>query len=117
STSAIAPHAPQGADARQQVSLTRQDVDGQAVIRVEWRQRIPGDTNLDGQVNAADLVPLAQHLNQPVGTYDDHLSFLDPNSDGYITVNDVTIIARHWGEQYDGFRVYRRLEIGRASCR
>ncbi len=75
------------------------DVDGEDVrVLVEeilgsWL----GDINLDGSVDAADVLLLADAFGSVRGgsTYDQRC---DLNSDGKVDVSDLLILARHYGQ-------------------
>lgn len=54
---------------------------------------IPGDTNLDGQVNLPDLLNLVRHF----GTTNADWAEGDLNYDGIVNVTDFAILARHFG--------------------
>ncbi|MCB1217749.1 hypothetical protein KDL44_10165 [bacterium] len=102
-----------------------------ATVQLRWTERLVGDYDRNGLVNAADLVPLAQHFGEtvsyrsvletdgiegwPTGLAFDpaasgnwRLARIDGNADGLIDAADVTPIAQHWQQSLSGYRVYRR---------
>jgi hypothetical protein len=95
-----------------------------------WTERSTGDYDENGEVNAGDLSPLAQHLQAAV-QYDDasqhndfafwptgdpeaagatnwRLARMDGDGNGQINSSDITPIAKHWKEALQGYRVYRQ---------
>ncbi|MCB1186188.1 hypothetical protein KDL29_03390 [bacterium] len=102
----------------------------QAEVTLRWTERLVGDYDQNGLVNAADLVPLAQHFGESVSyrstletdgiegwtaglAYDPadaanwRRARIDGNMDGEINAGDVTPIAQHWQQSLAGYRVYR----------
>lgn len=55
-------------------------------------ERIPGDINLDGYVNASDITILAGNWQSALGTW----TTGDLNGDGHVDASDVTILAGNW---------------------
>jgi hypothetical protein len=53
-----------------------------------------GDTNLDGSVNAADFVALANHFNKSSAVWSDG----DVNYDGVVNAIDFNVIAANYGQ-------------------
>ncbi|MCB1217747.1 hypothetical protein KDL44_10155 [bacterium] len=103
----------------------------QADVSLRWTERLVGDYDRNGLVNAADLVPLARHFGEAVSyrsaldtdgiegwptglAYDPgdaanwRLARIDGNMDGEINAGDVTPIAQHWQQSLSGYRVYRQ---------
>ncbi|MEZ5336648.1 MAG: PKD domain-containing protein [bacterium] len=110
-------------------SLMLEELPGSAGnYELSWTEVLRGDYDGNGQVNAADLVPLARHFDEvvayrdpldangaaywPAGNYygwdttNWERSRVDGNRDGIISLADVTTIAQHFGERLDGYRVY-----------
>ncbi|MEZ5337891.1 MAG: PKD domain-containing protein [bacterium] len=105
-------------------------------VELRWTKHLPGDYDGNGEVNAADLVPLGQRWGRqvsylpeaesgiahyPAGDRHDGAlgqqnwlgSYVDGNHDGVVGIADVTVIAQHWRQRYTGYRIYRRnLELG-----
>jgi hypothetical protein len=108
-------------------------------VRLSWTERIVGDYDFNGEVNLADLVPLSRFLRRSV-SYDQpelhagfaawpsgspnavplgnppannwHLARVDGDSNGEINAADILPIARHWGEQLDGYVIERGINRG-----
>lgn len=57
---------------------------------------VPGDVNLDGAVNFADLLALAQRFGQPNGIWDRG----DLNYDGVVNFADLLTLAQHFGNTF-----------------
>ena len=55
---------------------------------------IPGDANLDGTVNFADLLILAQNYGQTNAAWDRG----DANYDGTVAFSDLLLLAQHYGQ-------------------
>ncbi|MCB1217374.1 PKD domain-containing protein [bacterium] len=105
-------------------------------VELRWTKHLPGDYDGNGEVNAADLVPLGQRWGRqvsylpeaqsgiahyPAGDRHDGAlgqqnwlaSYVDGNHDGEVGIADVTVIAQHWRQRYTGYRIHRRnLELG-----
>ena len=69
----------------------KQSVDG---VRVSSTTVIPGDANVDGQVNFLDLLILARYYNTLGGA-----EWLrgDFDDDGKVSFNDLLLLAKHYG--------------------
>lgn len=116
-----------------QASVTTITPGEKADVQLRWTERLIGDYDQNGIVNASDITPLAQHFGEtinyrsavdtegiegwPVGlSYAPNdasnwrLARIDGNMDGVINAADVTPIAQHWQQSLSGYRVYRRLE-------
>ena len=116
-----------------QASLTTITPGEEAAVQLRWTERLIGDYDQNGLVNASDLTPLAQHFGESVSYrsavdtegiegWPSGLSYapndaanwrlarIDGNMDGVINAADVTPIAQHWQQSLSGYRVYRRLE-------
>ena len=93
----------------------RSDVNNDGVVDLQDRDRwlasaatanglsspyLPGDANLDGRVNASDLMQLGSNWLQGFDHFHDGLwSSADFNADGIVDVQDLNEIGRHW--QFD----------------
>ena len=87
-----------GIDAEGNIVGTAQDELG-VEHAVVWHLPILGDANLDGNVDFADLVTLAQHYNQQSGaTWQDG----DFDQDGKVNFSDLVILAAHYGQSLNG---------------
>lgn len=119
-------------------SLVIEELPGSGnLYELSWTEVLRGDYDGNGQVNAADLVPLARHFDEVVA-YRDPLdangvaywpdgnyygwdttnwerSRVDGNRDGIISLADVTTIAQHFGELLDGYRVYHSFNGAEAE--
>jgi hypothetical protein len=76
--------------------------------QLSWFYANPGDTNQDGLVNLADLVPIARDY-QAAGpfTVDSHQSVADANGDGIVNISDVSMLGANWNnDAFGGFNVY-----------
>lgn len=58
---------------------------------------VPGDANLDGTVNFADLLLLAQNYGQP----NENWQHGDFNGDGAVGFTDLLILAQHYGQSLE----------------
>ena len=58
---------------------------------------VPGDANLDGTVNFADLLTLAQNYGQP----NENWQHGDFNDDGTVNFSDLLILAQHYGQSLE----------------
>ncbi|MCB1221032.1 MAG: hypothetical protein H7A35_00385 [Planctomycetales bacterium] len=95
-------------------------------IRLEWTERLLGDYDQNGEVLASDLAALAQNFGgrvsyrstsgtgEPgyypegsVSSYNWRMARIDGDASGEIGLSDLTVIAQHFGESIDGYRVYR----------
>jgi len=97
--------------------------------RLTWDYYYPGDYNQDGLVGVSDLTPLAQHLGEkgtvPHWEWDEVANedvfqgyffaehslgdVIDGNHDGWITLNDITLIGRRFGEGIQAFNLYASI--------
>ena len=99
-------------------------------VRLSWTERLVGDYDQNGAVNVGDLTALSQfwlqkvyYLPPPPGGVPwvpDTSQLPDPpelqwrrarvdgDANGEINAADVTPLARHFGEQLSGYRIYRR---------
>ena len=98
-------------------------------VQLTWTERLVGDYNMDGLVNASDLTPLGQYYDRTVEYRDPEdtggvtnwpvvsnlikstdgvpgwrLARVDGNGDGLINLLDITAIGQHWQEQLGGYR-------------
>jgi len=80
------------------------------VYHLQWTERNVGDYNVDGQVNIADVTPIAMRFGNSVVDGEDDLrdTPVDGNGDGVIGISDVTPLAINYGNRIDGYIVYRR---------
>ncbi|MEZ5336645.1 MAG: PKD domain-containing protein [bacterium] len=105
-----------------------------AVIELAWTEVLRGDYDGNGMVDEDDLLPLAEFLGSeidylsvseadgvtwyPAGDIEAEdagnwqLARMDGNRDGMLGIADVTVIAQHWGQRIDGYRIYRSLDGG-----
>ncbi|MEZ5336644.1 MAG: hypothetical protein R3F46_00125 [bacterium] len=110
------------------------DDDGN-MLELQWTEYFPGDYDGNGEVNIADLTPLARKLGSSVsyrdpdstggtahwplgdpagpGSANWELARLDGNRDGLLDIADVTAVAQHWGQALEGYRVYRSSKGGK----
>lgn len=99
-------------------------------IELRWTERLIGDYDQNGEVNGADLTPLAQHFRQTVlydapalhggfaswpagdpdgaGALNWRKARIDGDGNGEINLAEVTVIAKHFRQQLSGYRVYRK---------
>lgn len=89
--------------------------------QIMWLYSIWGDTDQNGEVNIADLTPLAIHLGETVSRCDtvqglpvfytgcyDHGVLIDGDHNGLITIGDITAIGANFGHSaVGGFDLYR----------
>lgn len=85
-------------------------------ITLTWSEALPGDLDLNGEVNAADLMPLARYFGLDAAGYAAAVApvsgwfwRLDGDGNGELGLGDIVPIAKHYRERIDGYRVYRRL--------
>jgi autotransporter-associated beta strand protein len=64
------------------------------------RYTIPGDTNLDGQVNFADLLTIAQHFGSIGNDYFN--GDLNYDATGIVNFSDLLLVAQHFGQALTG---------------
>ncbi|MCB1217142.1 PQQ-binding-like beta-propeller repeat protein [bacterium] len=88
-------------DARDRISLSYSDG------ALHWQYRNSGDYDQNGEVNAADLIPLAKLL----GTsgpflYSSLESVVDGDGNGEINIADVAPIALHYGTRVTAYSIY-----------
>ncbi|MCB1218687.1 PKD domain-containing protein [bacterium] len=110
---------------------------GQVLIELNWLEVLRGDYDGNGRVDADDLLPLAESYGAVVdylpaaeaeglawhpsgdisaeGERNWKLARIDGNRDGMLGIADVTVIAQHWGQRIDGYRVYRSLDGAEAQ--
>jgi len=80
---------------------------------LSWGYACQGDYDQNGEVNIADLTPLAQHLGEvsagapgspfPPSSLD---SVIDGDANGEINIGDVTPLGMNFGARVAGYRVY-----------
>ncbi|MCB1185759.1 dockerin type I repeat-containing protein [bacterium] len=76
--------------------------------QISWFYANPGDTNQDGLVNLADLVPIARDYMAagPFGI-SSRQSVADANADGEVNISDVSVLGANWNnDAFGGFNVY-----------
>ncbi|MEZ5338350.1 MAG: fibronectin type III domain-containing protein [bacterium] len=123
------------------LTLTVDDPDGEGPtpasgVTLKWTERMLGDYDQNGLVNASDITPLGQNFQQSV-IYDDPFSHngleywptgnpddggsgsanwrrarVDGNDDGLVGLSDITSIAQHWNEQLSGYVVQMAVNRG-----
>jgi uncharacterized protein YfaP (DUF2135 family) len=103
--------APTGAQNRVN-DLTVQPVDNIS-YSLTWTERNTGDYNVDGDVNVADITPIAVNFGMRVndGVNDVREIPVDGDGDNMIGITDVTPLAINYGNHLDGYIVYRREGI------
>lgn len=76
--------------------------------QLSWFYANPGDTNQDGLVNLADLVPIARdYLASGPFAIDSRQSVADANGDGEVNISDVSMLGANWNnDAFGGFNVY-----------
>ncbi|MEZ5339040.1 MAG: dockerin type I repeat-containing protein [bacterium] len=97
------------------------------VSKILVYEQLIGDYDANGEVNAADLVPVARYLGSQVQYLDTDLfdsdyqqpfqqnleiQRADGNNDGEINLADISVIAQHWMERVDGIRIHRSVNGG-----
>jgi hypothetical protein len=80
---------------------------------LSWGFASQGDYDQNGEVNVADLTPIAMHF-QAVGPFarSTARSVIDGNSDGEINIADLTPIAQNLGATLFSYSVYRGNDMG-----
>ncbi len=76
--------------------------------QLSWFYANPGDTNQDGLVNLADLVPIARDFQAsgPFGM-SSRQSVADTNGDGEVNISDVSVLGANWNnDAFGGFNIY-----------
>jgi uncharacterized protein YfaP (DUF2135 family) len=78
-----------------------------------WTERNTGDYNVDGDVNVADVTPIAANFGKRVndGVNDVREIPVDGDGDHTVGITDVTPLAMNYGNHLDGYIVYRREGI------
>ncbi len=61
-----------------------------------FRPWIPGDSNLDGEVNIEDLNAVLSHWNSYVQVFD--IKYGDMTGDGFVGVSDLTTVLAYWND-------------------
>jgi hypothetical protein len=116
-------HPPAGAVPGFGISVyVNQDVveDGQTRhLEISWADALPGDLDLNGEVNGSDLLPLARYFGYNLTAFTSAVpdgaawfSRLDGDDNGLIGLGDLTEISRHYHERIDGYRIYHRSGDG-----
>ncbi|MCB1187299.1 PQQ-binding-like beta-propeller repeat protein [bacterium] len=75
---------------------------------LRWHYRNTGDYDQNGEVNAADLIPLAKLLGTFGGPFESSTieSVVDGDGNGEINIGDVAPIAQHYGVRLTGYSIY-----------
>ncbi|MCB1220841.1 MAG: PQQ-binding-like beta-propeller repeat protein [Planctomycetales bacterium] len=75
---------------------------------LRWHYRNTGDYDQNGEVNAADLIPLAKLLGTSGGPFEftSIESVVDGDGNGEINIADVAPIAQHYGVRLTGYSIY-----------
>ncbi len=78
-----------------------------------WTERNTGDYNVDGDVNIADITPIASNFGKRVndGVNDIRERPVDGDGDNNIGIGDITPLAMNYSNHLDGYIVYRREGI------
>ncbi len=76
------------------LTLDGQNIPSTAVVA---RYTIPGDTNLDGEVNGLDFNRLAEHFGLTTGITPPEWYEGDLNYNGVVNVLDFNVLAQHFG--------------------
>ncbi len=81
---------------------------------IEWEEKLVGDYDNDGDVDPADVIPIAEHFYGELGDglNDDVESYLDGNKDGIIDTKDITMVASNMFAKVIGYNVYRGTKGG-----
>jgi hypothetical protein len=99
-------------------------------LKLTWTERLTGDYNQDGLVSINDLTPISANWNAsiqydapelhggfsdwPTGDPDSagapnwRLARVDGDTNGLITISELTPLASHLGEKLSGYRVFRK---------
>jgi len=90
--------------------LALSDAGGGNVL-LEWTQVNVGDYDLNGEVNVADLQPIALNISQTydplaAGTRNNPLFWVDGDFNGEINPSDITPIATHYTSTVAGYNIY-----------
>jgi hypothetical protein len=125
SAGSVPPSAPHGSGTAPLVYITTDASSAgpgtMPALLLQWAEALPGDLDLNGEVNSADLQPLARFFNLDLaevaskvitagGPSDVSAWFarLDGDGNGVLTLGDIKPIADHFNQRLDGYRVYRR---------
>lgn len=76
-----------------------------------WTYKNSGDYDLNGLVEVADIIPIAENFLAKTGDgvgNDDLEKWLDGNGNGEVGISDVTVIALNYLSRVDGYAVYGR---------
>jgi len=77
-----------------------------------WYYVNPGDYNQDGLVGISDLSPLGRELGAAGPfAFPTAQSVIDGNTDGAISVADLTVIGQYWGNRVEGYNLYASPNI------
>ena len=96
-------------------------------IRLSWTERLAGDYDQNGEVLVSDLSALGQNFgssidylpadendgiaNLPSGALDSEnmrMARVDGDGNGVINLGDLSVIAQHFQQRMDGYRIYRQ---------
>lgn len=77
--------------------------DGMGRFWAEWNYNNPGDNNLDGIVDYNDVQSLLFHIWYSERPEQD--MHFDGNGDGHLDIADVAVVAAHYGNCIDSYRI------------
>lgn len=83
---------------------------GDTSATLQWGERNPGDYDLNGEVNAADMVRISQTYQRtytPGSANAAQLEVIDGDGNGEINQAEITVIAQNFRSFIRGYNVYR----------
>ena len=75
---------------------------GENTFTLRWSYSYPGDSNLDGYVDIADLAPIAEHFLEVASPENE---WIDGDNNGIIDIADVTAIGTFFFQRIAGYVV------------
>ncbi len=76
-----------------------------------WSYVNPGDYDLNGLVEVADIIPIAENYLAKIGNgagNEELKKWIDGDGNGEVGVSDITVIAQNYMSHVDGYSVYGR---------
>ncbi|MCH7471407.1 hypothetical protein IIA79_00445, partial [bacterium] len=87
-----------------------QEVNEDGTDYLEWRYTLFGDYDLNGEVNIADITPIAQNFTETFPFADPRVAWVDGDRNGEINVSDLTPLGQHFGVSVLTYSVFRSAQ-------